>query len=259
MGTQIKGLTDGVAAKDGAAIDQILADTGITQLTGDVTAGPGSGSQAATLANSGVTAGTYDSVTVDAKGRATAGSNPARVSTITTSNGITKTGTASDPILSSNAPLDAFAFALTSTNAVDATGLYAANFMMAPANADGTFEAGVVYQRGALYKGAVASIAAFIEAIAFQAGAFTCTTGVRSYRFEIIVTDGTTGVLTATGIFVDLRTDFAWAFPAPQRVGTVASLVVNPGDVVGCRLLGSQVSGAVGVGTINAFAKITLF
>lgn len=50
---------------------------GITQLTGDVTAGPGSGSQAATLAAVG-TAGTYGSatavpiVTTDAKGRVTA-------------------------------------------------------------------------------------------------------------------------------------------------------------------------------------------
>lgn len=46
----------------------------ITALTGDVTAsGPGSAS--ATLANSGVAAGTYAVVTVDAKGRVTSGSN----------------------------------------------------------------------------------------------------------------------------------------------------------------------------------------
>lgn len=55
--------------------------SGITQLTGDVTAGPGTGSQAATLATSGVSAGTYGSgtqvaqVTFDAKGRATAAVN----------------------------------------------------------------------------------------------------------------------------------------------------------------------------------------
>jgi hypothetical protein len=44
-------------------------------LTGDVT-GSGSGSFSTTLANSGVTAGTYTSVTVDTKGRVTSGSNP---------------------------------------------------------------------------------------------------------------------------------------------------------------------------------------
>jgi hypothetical protein len=45
-------------------------------LTGDVT-GSGTGSFTATLAASGVTAGTYTSVTVDGKGRVTAGSSPA--------------------------------------------------------------------------------------------------------------------------------------------------------------------------------------
>ena len=44
-------------------------------LTGDVT-GSGTGSFSATLAASGATAGTYTSVTVDAKGRVTAGTNP---------------------------------------------------------------------------------------------------------------------------------------------------------------------------------------
>lgn len=50
---------------------------GITQLTGDATAGPGTGSQAATLAASGVSAGTYTKITVDTKGRATVGATAA--------------------------------------------------------------------------------------------------------------------------------------------------------------------------------------
>ena len=52
---------------------------GITDLTGDVTAS-GSGSVAATLSNSGVSAGTYKSVTVDLKGRVTSGTNPTTLS-----------------------------------------------------------------------------------------------------------------------------------------------------------------------------------
>lgn len=59
------------------------AGSGITQLTGDVTAGPGSGAQAATLAVTGVAAATYGDAThvgqftVDAKGRITAAANVA--------------------------------------------------------------------------------------------------------------------------------------------------------------------------------------
>ena len=48
-------------------------------LSGDAT-GSGTTAISLTLANSGVAAGTYRSVTVDAKGRVTAGTNPTTVS-----------------------------------------------------------------------------------------------------------------------------------------------------------------------------------
>lgn len=51
-----------------------LAAARLPAFSGDVTSS--SGTSALTLSNSGVTAGTFQSVTVDAKGRVTAGSNP---------------------------------------------------------------------------------------------------------------------------------------------------------------------------------------
>jgi hypothetical protein len=77
-----------------ASSEVTITDTGITQLTGDVTAGPGSGSQASTLAATAVTPGTYGSVvknvtfTVDSKGRLTAASEDTATSVVTSTGNI---------------------------------------------------------------------------------------------------------------------------------------------------------------------------
>jgi hypothetical protein len=68
VGQDIYVLSGGVSGSGGS---------GITQLTGDVTAGPGSGSEAATLAtvNTNVGSFTLANVTVNAKGLVTAASS----------------------------------------------------------------------------------------------------------------------------------------------------------------------------------------
>ncbi|MGL6150382.1 MAG: gp53-like domain-containing protein [Aeromonas sobria] len=79
------GITDALPATGTAAAAQKLATARTIALAGDVTGqanfdGSGNISITATYKNSGVTAGTYRSVTVDAKGNITGGTNPTTLS-----------------------------------------------------------------------------------------------------------------------------------------------------------------------------------
>jgi hypothetical protein len=68
----------------GSKVSATAGGGGINQLTSDVTAGPGVGSQAATLAtvNSNVGSFTHSAITVDGKGRITAASSGASATTV---------------------------------------------------------------------------------------------------------------------------------------------------------------------------------
>lgn len=96
--------------------------------TGDVT-GSGNGTVALTLANSGVSAGTYKSVTVDSKGRVTGGTNPTTLAGygitdaltgVSAGQGIAVTGTTSPTIAIANNPVIPGTEALTLPNGTTA-------------------------------------------------------------------------------------------------------------------------------------------
>jgi hypothetical protein len=78
----------------GTTLNAADTDTGITQLTGDVTAGPGSGSQAATIANDAVTYAKMQNVSAASRllGRGSA-AGAGDVEEITVGSGLAMTGT----------------------------------------------------------------------------------------------------------------------------------------------------------------------
>ncbi|MDF2927873.1 MAG: hypothetical protein K0Q75_111 [Anaerospora sp.] len=98
-----------------------------------------------TLATSGVTAGTYSSVTVDAKGRVTAGSNPATISANTTGNAATAT-TATSATTAISAGNAATATKLATPRTINLTGA-----IIGTGTFDGTSNLSIATSGGSIY------------------------------------------------------------------------------------------------------------
>jgi pectin methylesterase-like acyl-CoA thioesterase len=174
----------------------------ITALTGDVTAA-GPGSAAATLANSGVVAGTYSLVTVDSKGRVTFGSNTGsitRYSYFTTS-----------PNVNSNATYTTVA---ELTTASLPTGLYRVSFRGRAQSASTTNGTGVRISNGT----AVVSTVAVSWAIAQGAN------GV-SQKYQYDQTAANTNVTSTSANAAN--TDFAITGDGVIRITSAGTLVIQ--------------------------------
>lgn len=101
--SKITNLTTDLASKQSTTLSNgnILVGNGSNVATAVAVSGDATlnNTGVLTLANSGVTAGTYNSVTVDGKGRVTGGTLGTTISSLGVTTPITNTGTASDPVL----------------------------------------------------------------------------------------------------------------------------------------------------------------
>lgn len=122
--------TDNLSCTDIAGLDTGAVTTGtfasarMPAFTGDATST--AGTSALTLASSGVTAGTYKSVTVDAKGRVTAGTNPTTTSGYGITDAIKQSGNAFGAIMNIGTT-DAYDLTLTTNNSARVTVLSGGN------------------------------------------------------------------------------------------------------------------------------------
>jgi hypothetical protein len=172
--------------------------SGITQLTGDVTAGPGSGSQAATLATVNSNVGTFQGITVNGKGLVTAASNQGYLTgnqTITLSGDTTGSGTTA--ITTTTAKVNGVSYGSSpSTNTVPViTGSNTATYEALPLGAVATQSANTVVGNGTGSSAAPTALA--MPSCSASTSALTWTT---STGFGCNTISAGTGTVTSVGL-----------------------------------------------------------
>ena len=241
-----------------ASTAAIAFDGGITQLTGDVAAGPGSGSQAATLATVNSTTGTFGSTnkigifTVNAKGLITAASTA-----VLSTSGITQlTGDAT-----AGPGTGSQALTLATVNATPGTfgstgtvGIYTVNskgLIVSSSSVNIAFDGGITQITGDLTAGpGSGSQVGTLATVNATTGTFGSTNkiGIFTVNQKGLITAASTATISTSGI-TQLTGDGTAGPGTGSQAFTLANVNANTGT------FGS--TGRVGVYTVNAKGLIT--
>ena len=231
-----------------------IIDLGYVSVTGDAT-GSGSGSISLTLANTGVTAGTYKSVTVDSKGRVTAGTNPTTLSGYGITDAINISSMAS---ANGVATLDSFGKLLTSqipaslVGAVVYQGVWNAS-TNSPTLVSGTGTKGNYYMVSVAGSTSIDGISQWNvgDMIIFNGTTWNKIDGVAS---EVLSVFGRTGAVVMNSTDVSTALGYTPAnINSPSFTGSPTSTTPTAGDSSTKIATTAFVSNAISTGSVTSF------